>query len=60
MNVALSEHLTFVCEVLDMAVVTNVTPLSLLILWELSFQIVSLKMSSLPTLALKFPNKIFV
>jgi hypothetical protein len=42
---------------LDVAKFTTLTPLSLLILCKLSFPIVGLKMSSLPTLALKSPNK---
>jgi hypothetical protein len=42
-----------------MAKFTNVTPLSLLILYKLSFPIVGLKMSSLPTLALKSLNRIY-
>jgi hypothetical protein len=45
---------------LDVAKFTNVTPLSLLISCKLSFPIVGLKMSSLPTLALKSPNRIFI
>jgi hypothetical protein len=45
---------------LNVAKFTNLTPLSLLILVELSFQIVGLKMSSVPTLALKSPNRIFM
>jgi hypothetical protein len=44
---------------LDVAKFTNLTPLSLLISCKLSFPIVGLKMSSLPTLALKSPNTIF-
>jgi hypothetical protein len=39
---------------------TNLTPLSLLISCKLSFTIVGLKKSSLPTLALKSPNRIFM
>jgi hypothetical protein len=38
----------------------NLAPLSLLLLCKLSFPVVSLKMSSLPTLGLKFPNKMFI
>jgi hypothetical protein len=38
--------------------INALTPLSLLILYKLSLQIVGLKMSSLPTLALKYPMKI--
>jgi hypothetical protein len=37
---------------------TNLSPLSLLILHERSFPIVGVEMSSLPTLALKSPNRI--
>jgi hypothetical protein len=43
---------------LDVAKFTNLTPLSLLILCKLSFPTVSLKISSLPTLALECPNRI--
>jgi hypothetical protein len=43
---------------LDVAEFTTQTPLSLLISCKFSFPIVGLKMSSLPTLALKLPNKI--
>jgi hypothetical protein len=50
-------HLTL--RFLDVEKFTNLTPLSLLISCKLSFPIVSLKMSSLPTLALKSPNRIF-
>jgi hypothetical protein len=39
---------------------TNPTPLSLLISGKLSFLIVGLKMSSLPTLPLKYPKKIHI
>jgi hypothetical protein len=42
---------------LDVAKFTTLTPLSLLIWCELSFPIVSLKISSLPTFALKSPKK---
>jgi hypothetical protein len=38
----------------------NLTPLSLVFSYKLSFPIVGLKMSSLPTLALKTPNRIFI
>jgi hypothetical protein len=41
---------------LDVAKFTNLTPLSLLISCKLSFPYVSLKMPSLPTLALKSQN----
>jgi hypothetical protein len=42
---------------LDVAKFTTLTPLSLLISSKLSFPIVALKMSSLPTLALKSLKK---
>jgi hypothetical protein len=45
---------------LDVAKFTNLTPLSLLISCKVSLPIVSLKMSSLPILALKSSNKIFM
>jgi hypothetical protein len=45
---------------LDVAKFTTVTPLSLLISYNLSFPVVGLEMSSLLTLALKSPNRIFV
>jgi hypothetical protein len=44
---------------LDVAKFASLTPLSLLISCKLSLPIVSLKMSSLPTLALKFSYGIF-
>jgi hypothetical protein len=52
------EHCTF-DSFLDVAKFTNLTPLSLLISCRLSFPIVGLKMSSLLTLVLKSPNRIF-
>jgi hypothetical protein len=45
---------------LDVAKFTTLTPLSLQISCKLSLPIVGLKMSSLPTLAFKSPNKIFM
>jgi hypothetical protein len=45
---------------LDVAKVSILLSLSLLILCKLSFPIVGLKMSSLPTSAVKSPKKIFV
>jgi hypothetical protein len=45
---------------LDVAKFTTLTPLSLLISCKLSFPIVGLKMSSLPTLAFKSHNKIVI
>jgi hypothetical protein len=47
-------------KVLDVAMFTTLTPLSLLISCDLSIPIVGLKISSLPTFTLKSPNKIFV
>jgi hypothetical protein len=52
MDVAMWEHSAFDLTFLDVAKFTNLTPLSLLISCKLSFPIVGLKMSSLPTLAL--------
>jgi hypothetical protein len=43
---------------LDVAKFTTLTPLSLLISCKLSFPVTGLKMSSLPTLALKSHNRI--
>jgi hypothetical protein len=60
MDDAMWEHRTFDSDVLDMEKCTNLTPLSLLISCKLSLSTVGLKMSSLPTLALKSPNKIFL
>jgi hypothetical protein len=45
---------------LDVAKFTNQTPLSLLILCKPAFPVVGLKMSSLPSVALKSPNRIFI
>jgi hypothetical protein len=45
---------------LDVAKFTNLTPLSLLISYTLSFPSFGLKMSSLPTLALISLNRIFM
>jgi hypothetical protein len=45
---------------LDVVKFTTLTSLSLLILCKLSIPVVGLKLSSLPTLALKSHNKIFV
>jgi hypothetical protein len=56
MDVAMWENRTFDFGFLDVAKLTNLTPLSLLISCKLSFSIIGLKMSSLPTLALKSPN----
>jgi hypothetical protein len=47
-------------KLLDVAKFTTLTPLTLLISCELSFQIIGLKISSLPTFALKSLNKIFM
>jgi hypothetical protein len=59
MDVAMWEHVLLTLMFLGVAKFTNPTPLSLLISCKLSFPIVGLKMSSLPTLALKSPNRIF-
>jgi hypothetical protein len=53
MNVMMWEHRTFDNEIFGRGKVYYLTPLSLLIWCKLSFPIVGLKMSSLPTLALK-------
>jgi hypothetical protein len=45
---------------LDVVMFTTLTPLSLLISCKPSFPSAGLKISSLPTLALKSPNKIFI
>jgi hypothetical protein len=60
MDVVMWEHRTFASEVFRYGKFTNLTPLSLLIHCKLSFPIVSLKISSLPTLTLKSPNRIFM
>jgi hypothetical protein len=58
MNVTMWEHHTFDNKISGCGkVYYSLTPLSLLISGKLSFPIVGLKMSSLPTLALKSPNK---
>jgi hypothetical protein len=60
MDVAMWEHHTFDSEVFSVAKFTTLIPLSLLISCKLSFPTVGLKMSSLPTLALISPNRIFI
>jgi hypothetical protein len=45
---------------LDVTKLTNITPVSLLISCKLLFLMVGFKMSSLPTLALKSHNRIFI
>jgi hypothetical protein len=61
MNVVMWEYCTFDDEIyVDVATFTTLTLLSLLLSCKLSFPIVGLKMSYLPTLALKFPNNIFI
>jgi hypothetical protein len=60
MNVAMREHCIFDSEIFDVAKFTTLTPLSLLILCILSFPIVSLQFSSLPTLANELSKQIFV
>jgi hypothetical protein len=59
MNSAMLEYYTFGNEIFRCgARFTTLTPLSLLISCKLSFPAVGLKMSSLPTLALKSPRKL--
>jgi hypothetical protein len=60
MNVMMWEHITFDVKFLDMTKFTTLIQLSLLISCKRSFPVAGLKMSSLPTLALKYPNKIFL
>jgi hypothetical protein len=60
LNVMTWEHYTFDREVFESGKIYYSTPLSLVISCKLSYPIVELKMSSLPTLALNSPNKIFV
>jgi hypothetical protein len=60
MNVTLWVLVFSTIRFLDSARFSTPTPLSLLILCKLSFLIVRLKMTSLPTLALKSANKIFM
>jgi hypothetical protein len=50
--------MSFTVKFLDVAKFTNLTPLSLQISCKLSFPIVGLKMSSLPTLVLKSRKRI--
>jgi hypothetical protein len=56
MNVTMWEHCIF-DRFLDAANFSTLTPLSLLISCKLSFPIVGLKMSSLPTSAMKPPKR---
>jgi hypothetical protein len=56
MNVATWDHCTFDCQILNVPKFTILTPLSLLVSCKLSFQIICLKMSSLPTSTLKSPK----
>jgi hypothetical protein len=51
------EHDTLSARFLDVSKFTDLTPLSLLISCKLSFLFLGLRMSSLPTLALKSPYK---
>jgi hypothetical protein len=60
MNVTMCELRTLTIRFLDVAKFTALNPLSLQISCKLSFPIVGLQMSSLLTLALKSPSKIFV
>jgi hypothetical protein len=60
MDAAVREIVLLTTKFLDVAKFTTLTPLSLLILCELPFPVVALKISSLPTFTLKSPNKIFM
>ena len=60
MNVSVWEHLALNNYIFNVAKFTILTPLSLLSWRRLSFPTVSLKIFSLPTFALKSPNRIFV
>jgi hypothetical protein len=59
-NVTMWEHCTFDSKFFDVTKFTTLTPLSLLTSCKLSFQIVNLQMSSIPILAMKSPNRIFI
>jgi hypothetical protein len=59
-DVAMWEHHPLTGRFLDVAKFTNITTLQLLNSCKLSFPIAGLKIFSLPTLALKSPNRIFV
>jgi hypothetical protein len=59
MDVVIWEHRTFDSEVLYVTKFTNLTPL-LFLFSQLLFPIVGLKMSSLPTLALKSLDRFFM
>jgi hypothetical protein len=62
-NVVMWEHCTFdykIMKFLDVAKFTTLTPLSLLMSYKPSFPVIGLKTSSLPTLALKSPDRIFI
>jgi hypothetical protein len=56
MKAAMMEYGALTTKFLDVAKFTAVSPLSLLISCELSFPVVDLQVSSLPTFALKSPN----
>jgi hypothetical protein len=60
MNVVMWNIVVLSVRFLDVVKFTCLTPLSSLISHKLLFPVVSSKLSSLPTLALKSPNKIFV
>jgi hypothetical protein len=60
MYVAMWEHHTLTARFLDGEEITIPTPLPLLISCKPSFPTAGLKVSSLPTLAFKSPNKIFI
>jgi hypothetical protein len=59
-NVALWEQCTLTMRFLDVAKCTTPTALSLIILCKPSFPVVGLKISSQPSLTVKFPNKMFI
>jgi hypothetical protein len=60
LNVSVREHPDLTNKFLDVAKFTIPTPLSLLACCKLLFRIVGLKIFSLPTSALKSPNKIYI
>jgi hypothetical protein len=49
-----------ILKILGVTKFTHLTPLSLLLSCKLPFPIVGLKISSLPTLGLQSPNRIFI
>jgi hypothetical protein len=59
-NVAVWNVVLLTIRFFEVAIFTNLTPLSLLASCRLSLSIIGLKMSYLPTFALKSPSKIFI